>query len=90
MPRKKEIATKLRQVDVLVSQGQSIPDAIRQSGLTERTYYRWRQEVGGVKRNEVKRPKDAERETPRHAEVSVERDNSHQTKSRAETTAFEE
>ena len=85
-----EIAAKLRQVDVLVSQGQSIADAIRQSGLTEGTYYRWRQEVGGLKRNEVKRPKDPEPEAPRRPEVSVDRDNSHQTKPTAETPAFEE
>jgi transposase-like protein len=53
MPRKKhkpeEIVTKLRQVDVLVSQGQGIADAIRQIGVREVTYYRWRQEFGGLK-----------------------------------------
>jgi lipoprotein-anchoring transpeptidase ErfK/SrfK len=85
-----EITAKLRQVDGLVSQGQSITDAIRQSGLTEGTYYRWRQEVGGLKRNAVKRPKDPEPETPRVPEGTVDRDNSHQTKSTAEPPAFEE
>ena len=94
MPRKRhkpeEMVAKLRQVDVLVSQGQSIADAIRQSGLTEGTYYRWRQEVGGLKRNEVKRPKDPEPEAPRVPEGRVDRDNSHQTKSTAENPAFEE
>ena len=48
MPRKRykpeEIVAKLRQVDVLVSQGQSLADAIRQIGVSEVTYYRWRQE----------------------------------------------
>ena len=48
MPRKhhkpEEIVAKLRQVDVLVSQGQNIADAIRQIGVSEVTYYRWRQE----------------------------------------------
>jgi hypothetical protein len=34
--------TKLRQVDVLVSQGQNMVDAIRQIGVSEVTYYRWR------------------------------------------------
>ena len=38
-----EIVAKLRQVDVLVSQGQSMTDAIRQIGVSEVTYYRWRQ-----------------------------------------------
>jgi ACT domain-containing protein len=39
----------LRQVDVLVSQGQNMVDAIRQIGVSEVTYYRWRQEFGGLK-----------------------------------------
>ena len=50
MPKKRytpeEIVAKLRQVDVLVSQGQNIADAIRQIGVSEVTYYRWRQEYG--------------------------------------------
>ena len=89
-PKSEEIVAKLRQVDVLVSEGQSIADAIRQSGLTEGTYYRWRQEVGALKKNEVKRPKEPAREAPRVPEGTVDRDNSHQTKSTAETPAFEE
>jgi putative transposase len=44
MPRKRyhpeEILAKLRQVDVLTSQGQSVADAIRSIGVTEVTYYR--------------------------------------------------
>jgi putative transposase len=39
-----EIVAMLRQVDVLVSQGQNMVDAIRQIGVSEVTYYRWRQE----------------------------------------------
>ena len=46
---------KLRQVDVLVSQGQNMGDTIRQMGVSEVTYYRWRQEFGGVKTEQVKR-----------------------------------
>ena len=37
-----EIVAKLRQVDVLTSQGTPIADAIRSIGVTEVTYYRWR------------------------------------------------
>ena len=69
MPRKRhsaeEIVTKLRQVDVLVSQGQGIVDAIRQIGVSEVTYYRWRQEFGGLKTEQVKRLKDLETENNR-------------------------
>ena len=56
-----EIVAKLRQVDVLVSQGQTMVDAIRQIGVSEVTYYRWRQEFGGLKSEQVKRLKDCRR-----------------------------
>jgi putative transposase len=69
MPRKhhkpEEIVAKLRQVDVLVSQGQNIADAIRQIGVSEVTYYRWRQEFGGLKTEQVKRLKELETENSR-------------------------
>ena len=60
-----EVVTKLRQVDVLVSQGQTTADAIRSIGVTEVTYYRWRQEYGGLKSDQVKRMKDLETENSR-------------------------
>ena len=69
MPRKRhkpeEIVAKLRQVDVLTSQGQSVVDAIRSIGVTEVTYYRWRREFGGLKSDQVKRLKDLETENSR-------------------------
>jgi transposase-like protein len=69
MPRKRykpeEIVAKLRQVDVLVSPGQSLADAIRQIGVSEVTYYRWRQEFGGLKTEQIKRLKDLELENGR-------------------------
>ena len=69
MPTKRhkpeEIVAKLRQVDVLTSQGRSVSDAIRSIGVTEVTYYRWRQEFGGLKSEQVKRLKDLETENAR-------------------------
>ena len=69
MPRKRhkpeEIVAKLRQVDVLASQGQSIADAVRTIGVTEVTYYRWRQEYGGLKSDQVRKLKDLEAENAR-------------------------
>ena len=69
MPRRRykaeEIVAKLRQVDVLVSQGQSMADAIRQIGVSEVTFYRWRQEYGGLKTEQVKRLKELEQENTR-------------------------
>src|SRR4029078_10336601 len=69
MPKKRytpeEIVAKLRQVDVVVSQGQNIADAIRHIGVSEVTYYRWRQEYGGLKADQVKRLKELEQENSR-------------------------
>jgi transposase len=73
MPKKRhkpeEIVAKLRQVDVLVSQGQSQADAVRSIGVSEVTYYRWRQEYGGLKTDQVKRLKDLETENTRLRKV---------------------
>jgi transposase len=69
MPRKKhkpeEIVAKLRQVDVLTAQGKAVAEAIRSIGVTEVTYYRWKQEYGGLKSDQVKRLKDLEQENAR-------------------------
>lgn len=66
MPKKyhkpEEIVSKLRQVDVLTSQGRLVADAIRQIGVTEVTYYRWRKEYGGLKTDQVRRIKELEKE----------------------------
>ena len=59
------IISKLRQVDVLVAQGQTVADAVRSIGVTEVTYYRWRQECGGLKTDQVRRLKELETENAR-------------------------
>ena len=69
MPQKKdkpeEMVAKLRQVDVLVSQGQSVAEAVRSISVTQFTYYRWRKEFGGLKTDQVKRLKELEKENER-------------------------
>ena len=60
-----EIVFKLRQVDVLTAQGQTVAEAIRQIGVTEVTYFRWRSEYGGLKCDQVKRMKELEMENAR-------------------------
>jgi putative transposase len=57
-----EIVAKLRQVEVLAAQGRSVAEAVRSIGVTEVTYYRWRQEYGGLKSDQVKRLKELETE----------------------------
>ena len=69
MPRKRptaeEIVAKLRQVDVLTSQGKTVAEAVRAIAVTEVTYYRWRKEYGGLKGDQVKRLKELEAENAR-------------------------
>ena len=60
-----EIVAKLRQVEVLCGQGKALAEAIRVIGVTEVTYYRWRNEYGGLKGDQVKRLKELETENTR-------------------------
>ena len=64
-PTPEEIVAKLRQVDILVSQGKSVANAVRSVGTTEVTYYRWRKEYGGLGIAQVKRLKELETENAR-------------------------
>ena len=63
--RPEEIVAKLRQVEVLTAQGRPVAEAIRSIGVTEVTYYRWRNEYGGLKGDQVKRLKELEAENAR-------------------------
>ncbi len=60
-----EIVTKLRQVEVLVGQGMKRIDAIREIGVVEQTYYRWRKHYGGMGRVQVKELKPLQKENER-------------------------
>ena len=60
-----EIISKLRQVEVLQGQGMTIADAVRQIGITQQTYYRWRKLYGGMGRDQLKRLKELEKENQR-------------------------
>ena len=60
-----EIVSKLRQVEVLQGQGMSVAEAVRQIGVTQQTYYRWRRLYGGMGREQLKRLKELEKENQR-------------------------
>jgi len=60
-----EIVIKLRQVEVLQSQGMAVSDTIRQIGVSEVTYYRWRKEYRGMAIDQLKRLKEVEKENQR-------------------------
>ena len=69
MPRKaftvEQIIIKLREIEVLCGQGKTISEAVRQSDITEQTYYRWRKQYGGMKTDDAKRLKELEKENAR-------------------------
>ena len=60
-----EIIGHLRQAEVLLSQGQQVGTVCRSLGISEQTYYRWRNEYGGMKVAQAKRLKDLEKENGR-------------------------
>ncbi len=73
MPKKRhtpeQIISKLREAEVMLSQGSTVPKACRKIGVTEQTYYRWRKEYGGMKVNQAKRLKELEKENVRLKKV---------------------
>jgi transposase-like protein len=59
------IINKLREAEVLISQGQTVEAASRQIGVTQQTYYRWRKEYGGLRIDQAKRFREMEKENAR-------------------------
>jgi putative transposase len=60
-----EIVTKLRQVEVLCGQGMAMSDAVRQVGVSELTFYRWRKQYGGMSRDQLRQLKELQKENER-------------------------
>jgi putative transposase len=63
--RPEEIIAKLREADVLLGQGEKVGEVVKALGVSEVTYYRWRQEYGGMTVSQAKRLKELERENAR-------------------------
>jgi transposase-like protein len=66
MPKKtftpEQIVGKLRQIEVAVSQGKTVPLACKDAGIVEQTFYRWRKEYGGLQVEQAKRLKELQKE----------------------------
>ena len=66
MPKKtftpEQIVGKLRQIEVLVSQGKTVPVARREAGIVDQTYYRWRKEYGGLQLEQARKLKELQKE----------------------------
>jgi len=69
MPKKgfkpEQIINKLREAEVLLSQGATVGEICRRIGVTDVTYYRWRKEYGGMRVDQARRVKDLEQQNSR-------------------------
>jgi transposase-like protein len=69
MPRKRhtpeQVINKLREAEVAISSGGTVAEACRQIGVTEQTFYRWRNTYGGLRIDQVKRLKQLETDNGR-------------------------
>jgi len=64
-PTPEQVITKLREAEVIIAQGNTIAIAARKIGVTEQTYYRWRNQYGGMKTSQAKKMKALEQENAR-------------------------
>ena len=66
MPKKtftpEQIVAKLRQIEVLISQEKTVPQACKEAGIVDQTFYRWRKEYGGLQIEQAKKLKDLQKE----------------------------
>jgi putative transposase len=60
-----QIVNKLREAEVELAKGQTIPVVAKRLGITDQTYYRWRREYGGLKVDQARRLKELEQENGR-------------------------
>ena len=60
-----QIINGLRRAEVGLANGKSMKEVIRDLGVSEQTYYRWRREYGGMKTSQAKRLKELEKENQR-------------------------
>ena len=60
-----QIVAKLRQADVLIGKGNSIPEVCREIVVSQQTYYHWRQKYGGMSPEMIKEFKELQKENAR-------------------------
>lgn len=63
------IVSRLREAEVLLVKGQTLTEVLRQLGISDATYYKWRKEYGGLKVDQAKRYKELEQENQRLRKV---------------------
>ncbi len=64
-----DIINKLREAEVLISQGKTVAEVCKAIGVTDQTYYRWKKEYGGMRTDQARRLKELEKENARLRKV---------------------
>ena len=80
-----QIVTVLRQIEVQMANGKTVPQACKEAGIHTQTFYRWRKEYGGLKLEQAKRLKELEKENARLKRVVAELSLEKQAAGRVET-----
>ena len=57
-----QVVRKLSHADRMLAEGKGVADVCRELQIAEQTYYRWRNQFGGLKADDARRLKDLERE----------------------------
>ena len=60
-----QVLNKLREVEILLSQGETLAVVSKRIGVSVHTYYRWRKDYGGMRVDQARRLKDLEQENSR-------------------------
>ena len=64
-----QIVAKLRQADILIGQGKTVPEVCKEIEVSEQTYYRWRQKYGGMSPDMIKQHRVLQKENVRLRKV---------------------
>jgi transposase-like protein len=64
-----QIVAKLRQADVLIGQGKTVPELCKDLEISQQTYYRWRQKYGGMSPDMIKQHRVLQKENARLRKV---------------------
>ena len=64
-----QIVAKLRQADVVIGQGKTVPELCKELEVSQQTYYRWRQKYGGMSPDMIKRHRALQKENARLPQV---------------------
>lgn len=69
-----QIIRKLREAEARLASGATVPEAVREIGISEASYHRWKNQYGGMSTSEAKRLKELERENTRLKKLLAEKE----------------